>query len=236
MTSKPEFCSWAWWLDFNKKKIKNYLKVLGFFSLWLAVPVFLLMVMVGTSKPQPQIFQAETNPAASNEVNLTIKVKFKGVSVKNVANQPLFFKAVNPQNQLSSTFNPVMVSQDKADPELFSGNIKVDPNLIVNSPTFWIKGPVHLQRRFDGLSWVSQTALDFTARPLLPGDLILPDTGPDDSVDQLDQDYLWSLLAKTGRTPTKEEVRAADLDLDGKITGRDQSLLIDTGVGSKGEE
>lgn len=239
MLPKRDFSPLALWAEPDQQKIKLNLKIWGFLAAWLAIPVVLGSFFLASPAKlrQAEIYQGETQPLAApnREVKLAVKVKFKGVQTAAVASQSIFIQGVDEQKQLSFSFASLPVVQDKNDPEVFQGQLSLAPELLEGVYTLWVKGPVHLQRRFDGLV-VSATGLDLTQKPLLAGDLLLPDTGPDDRVDELDRDYLWSLLAKQDRKPTAAEIKAADLDLDARLTGRDQSLLIDTGVGMEGEK
>ncbi len=233
LSKKTEVFSLNWWLLADRQAIKSYLRLWVFASCWLAVPLFFWLVFL-SSRNLPTIYQGEPvfNPP-STERTVAFKLKLRGVATA-VSAQPIFLKGLNPQNGQTFTFENLPVSQDSQQPEIFHGSITVDQSALAGSYTFWLKGPLHLQRRFENLS-LGPAVLDFTEKPLLPGDLKLPETGQDDKVDQLDQDYLWSLLARGG-SASAEELKAADLDLDGKITGRDQSLLSDTGVGTEGEK
>lgn len=209
----------------------KHFKVLGFLTIWFSIPVILISALLSTAGQVPQIYQGE--PAGT--VAVYFKVLLKGVQKKGVANQPIFFKLQDLQTGNLSQFDTLGL-QDEQTFELFRGKLNLPAQATTSSFTVWVKGPVHLTRRFDNITFSSFQDTDLTAKPLLPGDLILSDTGSRDKIDALSRDYLWSIVAKDSRKPTSEELRAADLDLDGRITGRDFSLLLDTGVGSIGEK
>jgi len=158
----------------------------------------------------------------------------KGVINGGVSNQPLYLRIINSSNK-TIVFNPVVIWQNSSDPSLFKGNLSLDTSFIGTGWTVIIKGPVHLQRRFDNLTIAKNTELNLTAKSLLPGDLQLPQSGQNDIVDYDDRDYLWSLVSLTGRSANSAEIRAADLDLNNRVDNRDYSLLIDTGIGTGGE-
>ena len=81
------------------------------------------------------------------------------------------------------SYNPVVIWQDSSDATLFRGKLDLDTSYIGSGWTVFIKGPVHLQRRFDNLIIAKDTELNLTAKPLLPGDLQLPQSGQNDHVD-----------------------------------------------------
>jgi hypothetical protein len=233
-----------------QKRILGHLKTIGFLSLWFSIPLMLLVVFLSPSQ-LPSVYQTQTFPPptgspAPTGVDIFFKVMLKGVVDKNLANQYLFVKAVGTGNQ-EATFDKAFLWQDENNPELWRGTLNFPQEFLTTQDqatpeatpklfTFYIKGPVHLQRKFENVQIIQGQELDFTDKLLLPGDVVLPDTGQDDKVDELDRDYLWSLIAKDGRKPSLEEIKAADLDLNGLINSRDYSLLIDTGIGTEGEK
>ncbi len=214
--------------------VSQHLKVLAFLSVWLTIPFLLFIFIVSPSIKQPELFPVQLpSPDASKTY---FKIKLKGVRSRVKENQPLFIKAIGTQDEaLEFSFSPVSIWQDEENPEIFWGTLNLDSSYWETSYTIWLKGPVHLQRRLENVFLDKDEEIDLTGKPLLPGDLVLPEVGQDDKVDQLDRDYLFSLVVKD-KKQTEEEINSADLDLDGKITSRDYSLLIDTGVGVEGEK
>jgi len=87
--------------------------------------------------------------------------------------------------------------------------------------TLLVKGPKHLQSRFDNLSFVKNQVLDFTSQPLEPGDLPLPQDG---KVDNNDFNYLWDHRGSTN----PDDLKTGDLNLDGAINMGDINLLLET--------
>lgn len=230
-----------------------HLKTIFFLSFWFAVPAVLLAFLVSRPDlgvPAPQIYEAEVKEA-SDAYRIPFRIKLKGAGAKVADSQNIFVQlaeevevgspstgsgqAPSARQAKVFTFESVGVRQlaDENDPEVFIGELLFDEPLGEVSWTIWVKGPLHLQRRFDGI--VIEKELDLTGRPLLPGDIILPDTGQDNKIDEIDRDYLWSLAAKNGIGITEGEIKSADLDLDGRITNEDLNLLIEIGVGVVGE-
>jgi hypothetical protein len=160
-------------------------------------------------------------------MNINFSIRMKGINKTGISNQPLYFRLLN-SNGKTKTYNPVVISQDSSDTTLFRGKLDLDTSYIGTGWTVIIKGPVHLQRRFDNMTIVKNTELNLTGKILLPGDLQLPQSGQNDIVDYDDRDYLWSLVSLTGRSANSAEIRAADLDLNNRVDNRDYSLLIDT--------
>jgi hypothetical protein len=221
--------------------VKKYLKTMGLITITLIVPVFLLMAMfTGPASflplsSQPESYIQEERDFKTKELN--IMVKFQGVNFKGVAQQKINIKFKGLDEGLFYSFENIPVKQKADNPEIFQGQFSLPKEMLNKNYLVWLKGPVHLQRKFEDVSLREDQLLDLTAKPLLPGDLVLSQTGGDNEISELDRDYLWSLLQAAGqRQLTITEISSSDLDLDGKITGRDMSLLIDSGVGIKGEE
>lgn len=169
--------------------------------------------------------------------DINFVISFDGVIKKPVDNQPVFIKLVNNQDSsLNKVFNPISVWQDSGQANRFHGKMNLTTAYLRDGFTVYVKGPVHLQRKFDNVTFRQGMEADFTNKVLLPGDLYLPGSGQNDRVENSDRDYLWSLVVLHDRSANSSEVRAADLDLNGQVNNRDYSLLIDTGIGTKGEE
>jgi len=229
-----------------------HLKTIFFLSFWFAIPAVLLAFLVSRPDlgvPAPQIYQAEIGEV-SGAYQISFMVRLKGVDALVSDSQKVFIQLTEEIDPTSPapvdagqapsakqakvfTFEAVDVRQDESDPEVFKGKLLFDEPLEEVSWTIWVKGPLHLQRRFDSI--IVGEDLDFTDKALLPGDIILPDTGQDNKIDEIDRDYLRSLIAKNGIGLTEEQIKSVDLDLDNKITDKDLFLLEETGVERVGE-
>ena len=234
---------WMWAKNIMNTKVGVHLKTIFFLSFWFAIPAVLLAFLVSRPDlgvPDPQIYQAEMEEA-SGAFEVPFMIKLKGVDTGAADSQKIFVQLVEEADPASPsarqaqifTFEAVDVRQDENDPEVFIGKLLFDEPLEGVSWTAWVKGPLHLQRRFEGIAVGEE--FDFTGKPLLPGDIVLPDTGQDNRIDEIDRDYLRSLAAKNGIGLTEEEIKSADLDLDGRITDNDLFLLEETGVWVVGE-
>ncbi len=221
--------------------VKKYLKTMGFLTLWLAAPLIIIMAMfTGPASfipsAKPEIYVQEKQLPADN-AKIEFIVKFQGVKdiIPEGAKVNIVIQDLNAGAYIR--FENILTKQKPGSPEIFQGNINLSKEFLNKTVNFWLKGPVHLQRKFENLTIVEGQVLDLTDKPLLPGDVQLPQTGSDNEISDLDRDYLWSLLQAAGqRRLTAEEIISSDLDFDGKITSRDMSLLIDSGLGTKGEE
>ncbi len=217
--------------------VRVHLKTIFFLSFWFAIPAVLLAFLVSRPDlgvPAPQIYQEELQEA-SGAFQVPFKVRLKGVDTKVDGNQMIFVQLAEEADPASPsaqqakvfTFESAVVRQDENDPEVFSGRLLFDKPLKEAFWTVWVKGPLHLQRQFDGI--ITEKEFDFAGQPLLPGDIIMPDTGQDNKIDGIDREYLLSLIAKNGAGLTEEEIKSSDLNLDNKINDEDLFLLGDLG-------
>ena len=175
------------------------------------------------------------SPDLTQPRDINFKIRLKGVVSRGVANQPLRVELANSDSTWNKKFNPVSIWQDGSDTGLFHGKLALTLGHLRGGYTIFVKGPLHLQRKFTNITLSEGQELDLTSKSLLPGDLPLPQSGQDDRVDNSDRDYLWSMVVLDSRQPTSNEVSITDLDRNRIVDGRDYSLLIDTGIGVEGE-
>ncbi len=149
---------------------------------------------------------------------LGLKIKFQCINQKPAKDSPQKTKVkIAPQSGQSveipnTYFYPL-------NDGFYFGVIYPEETLLDSTATsaIYVKGPKHLQRKFDNLTLTAGQTLDLTTKILEAGDL----PTQDGKVDRSDYDTLVSKISE----PYSENY---DLNMDGGINMVDVSCLIDT--------
>ncbi|MFC1711783.1 hypothetical protein ACFLZ1_04335 [Patescibacteria group bacterium] len=168
----------------------------------------------------------------SRIVEIDYKLRFKGISKRPVdtADQKIYITLSNfsnpdvPSHCQEYTYGEAMVRvQDNGE---YQSTMYLDACYLDNPGyRLCLKGPKHLNKCFDNLTFSRDQNLDLTYKELEPGDLSLPQNGV---VDQADFDYLWQHRGSTNVADNN----IGDLNLDRSINMGDIGLLLQT-LGTK---
>jgi len=163
----------------------------------------------------------------SEEALINYKVKFRGINSKpaNSSDQLILVKGYNNNSGVAQDYKEFTVNGPAAQVNnngVYTGYINLNFKLL-NVPGYKLcfKGPKHLQKCFHDITFGRGQTLDFTASPLDPGDLPLPQDG---KADQTDFNYLWN-----NRGSSDPNVLAkGDLNLDNSLNMGDVNLILET--------
>lgn len=179
---------------------------------------------------------AETNfnlKVVSEEAVINFQFKFKGINAKpvNAGDQLVKITATNPSLS-DPALNKFTIDKNSASVDnngIYHAGFSLAFGFL-DKPGYklCIKGPKHLQKCFSNITFHEDQNYDFTANPLEPGDLALPQDG---IVNDKDLNYLESHL----NTTDPAVLAIADLNLDNSLNMGDVLLLEQT-LASKGDE
>lgn len=165
----------------------------------------------GSMKDSGKAFQQFINEHFSSvPATLQILIKFQGVTTQ----RPDKSVSVEIKQQNNSLYNnPVDFTSDASG----KYTATITPNLSPGTYDIYIKGPVHLRKKFASVSLTSGTNnLDFTATPLKTGDI-----HTDNKVDTTD--YSRMLLKFN---PTLVQNTVEDINFDNRVDTTDYSLML----------
>jgi len=189
------------------------------------------VAFVRTNLPEAETLTnlAGQSPAATysietetlGEVKLKIKVRLAGVEQQR-ADQKMKI-AIGREETLLQELKEVSFSADSTG--LYQSDLITLSSRITAGNDYWlkIKGPKHLQSRYDSLTFQKgENDLDLSQSPLLAGDLPQPQSGQDGVVNAFDA----VLLVNCFSTPEDSTcLSQADLNLDGIINSLDMNLM-----------
>lgn len=175
---------------------------------------------------------ASPSPLASaslGPVSVNIKLKFQGVVVKR-PNQTVSLIFNRLQNNTNTYLN-VLMSADNSG--IYTNSVPIYLSS-TGAYTLYVKGPVHLTRKFTDITLYSgYNTLIYSSGfyNLLAGDIYGTGNATPDEVDQFD--YAKVLTDFGPRMPTGGSI--ADLDFDGDVDHIDYAILV-LNYGKQGEK